>query len=275
MIENFNINPPQQQLLVEKIGPIKKTDDGKQYKQEQQIYEYERLPKNINYNNLGPNIYSVQEVSDSCNGSRYVLYYDGNTKTYFYFDKNTGQIVANTPYLDTDEVKKNFNRKYIDIYGVDLEDAMEVKTKIMNELDHDEQMEKLGIEPLEKLKRAYIESTSLSNPQYLVEDMKKKLEKDEFDIKDTSHYFDDDEIKRLNELSNEELTDEALKLDCPKRKKVRCKNGFTIKYDLPERFGKNCPYMVCNDVSFFEKYKLGLLILIIASIFVIVLLMSI
>jgi hypothetical protein len=275
MIENFNINPPQQQLLVEKIGPIKKTDDGKQYKQDQKIYEYERLPKNINYNNLGPNIYSVQELSDSCNGSRYVLYYDGNTKTYFYFDKNTGQIVANTPYLDTEQVKKNFNRKYMDILGVDLEDTMEVKTKIMNELDHDVQIEKLGVEPLEKLKRAYIKSASLSNPEYLVQDMKDKLKKDDFDIKDTSHYFDDDEIKRLNEISNKELTDEALKLDCPKRKKVTCKNGFTIKYDLQERFGKNCPYMVCNDVSFFEKYKLGLLILIIASIFVIVLLMSI
>ena len=52
---------------------------------------------------------------------------------------------------NTDHVKKNFNKKYIDIYGVDLEDTMEVKLKIMNELDHDEQIEKLGIEPLEKL----------------------------------------------------------------------------------------------------------------------------
>ena len=152
---------------------------------------------------------------------------------------------------------------------------MEVKTKIMNELDHDEQIEKLGIEPLEKLKRSYIESAALSNPQHLVEDMKEKLKKNDFNIKDSPSFFDDEELKRLNELANEELTDEALKLDCPKRKKVKCKNGFTIKYDLPERFGKNCPYMVCNDVSFFKKYKLGLLILIIACIFVIVILMSI
>ena len=83
MIENFNINPPQQQLLVEKIGPIKKTDDGKQYQQDQKIYEYERLPKDINYNNLGPDIYSVQQIEDECNGSRYVLYYDKATKTTF------------------------------------------------------------------------------------------------------------------------------------------------------------------------------------------------
>ena len=68
---------------------------------------------------------------------------------------------------------------------------MDVKTKIMNELDHDEQIEKLSFDPLEKLKRSYIESASLSNPQYLVEDMKEKLKKDDFDIKDSPRFFDE------------------------------------------------------------------------------------
>lgn len=275
MIENFDLNPPEQELVVEKLYPIKKSDDGTQYKQEQVIADYKRLPKNINYNYLGPDVYAVSEPNDSCNGNRYILYYDSKNNHYFYFDRNLGQIVGNTPYTDNIEVKENHNRKYIDITDVNLEDPMNVKAQIMNKLSDNEQLEILGIEPLEKLKRAYIESEKLSNPEHLIQDMKEMLKKDEFDIKKKHSYFNDEDIKRLNELSNEELTDEALKLDCPKREKKNCKNGFTLKYDLPERFGKNCPYMVCNDVSFIEKYKMGLLILIIVSIFVIVILMSI
>ena len=35
MIENFQNEPPQQQLLVEKIGRIEESEDGKHYKQKQ------------------------------------------------------------------------------------------------------------------------------------------------------------------------------------------------------------------------------------------------
>ena len=35
MIENFQNDPPQQQLQKEKIGRIEESDDGKHYKQKQ------------------------------------------------------------------------------------------------------------------------------------------------------------------------------------------------------------------------------------------------
>ena len=279
MIENFQNNPPQQQLMVEEIGTIKKSDDGKQYEQKQTIAEYDRLPKSINYNNLGPNIYAVYETNDGCNGDRYILYYNEETDEFFYFDKQSGLIVG---YDSENEAKdrktaeeRAKERKYLDITNIDLQDVEDVKTSIMNELSYDEQLEKLDNAPLEKLKRAFIEADDDLDENVILS-MKKKLDENKFNTsKETQSYFDKEEIRRLNELSNSELTDEQLKLDCPKREQKKCKNGFKIMYDLPERFGKSCPYMVCNDTTFLQKYKKGILILIILCLLVIVILMAI
>ena len=159
----------------------------------------------------------------------------------------------------------------MDISNVDLENPTQVKQDIMDELTYNDQADQLGVSPLEKLKRAYLQVGHDSNN--VIGNMKKILEKNDMPIK--SSYFSQNEIKKLNELSNKELNDETLKLDCPKRPTKKCKNGFTIKYDLPERFGKKCPYLVCNDSSIFEKYKKGLIILILISLLIIVILVSI
>lgn len=266
MIENFLVNPPEQELVVEKIEPIKKIDSGKKYQQLQQIADYKNLPKNVNFNRLGPDIYAVMELNDDCNGNRYILYYNEENEDFFYFDRKTNQIVA-----DNKDKIKHTEPKDMDISNIDLENPKQVKLDIMDELTYKEQSEDLGISPLEKLKRAYLEVGHDS--KNVIGNMKKILEEDKFPTK--APYFSANEIKKLNELSNNELNDETLKLDCPKRSTKKCKNGFTIKYDLPERFGKKCPYLVCNDLSFFHKYKKGLIILMLISLLIIVILVSI
>lgn len=279
MMENFQNNPPHQELLVEKIGRIKKNKDGK-YVQKQTIDKYERFPKTINYNNLGPDIYAVYVSNDDCNKNRYILYYNDKTNEFFYFDQETGKIVGYDSEHEAKERKEAEERanekEYIDISNVDLKNVDDVKNKIMDELSYDKELKELHNSPLEKLKRAFIEADNDGLNENIISDMKNKLDKNKLHH-DTKHhsYFNKDEIKRLNELSNSELTDEQLKLDCPKRKQKKCKNGFKIMYDLPEKYGKNCPYRVCNDVTFLEKYKKGILILIILCLLVIVILMAI
>ena len=69
--------------------------------------------------------------------------------------------------------------------------------------------------------------------------------------------FTEDDMKRLDEMSKIQNKNEVV---CPPRNNniSQCKKGKEIVYDNPEKYGNNCPYIICKDyqeeTNLFKNY---------------------